>query len=274
MTTHENSDERALLTVATYNVLATAYIGHGMFPRSAPALLDPRRRLPACAAHIKRLDADVVCLQEVEDVMYAEIDRCLAPVGYRGALTKKGGGKPDGCAVFARGPRVEFVKVMRVDYDDAVPGQSRSGHIAQLSVVKHGGRLLGIANTHLKWDRPGTPSTLRFGTRQMRQLFDVRRTLAPECAGWIICGDFNVVAEDEVACLLLEAGFTYSHAGYPDAATCNANGRARMIDFMFHDASLRSTPIALPPVGDQTPLPGPDEPSDHLAVVARFQWAA
>jgi mRNA deadenylase 3'-5' endonuclease subunit Ccr4 len=259
-------------TVATYNVLATAYIRRGMFPNTEPSLLDPRHRVPACAAHIARLDADIVCLQEVEDDMYATINRTLFALGYCGALSKKGGCKPDGCAMFIRNSAAELVRIERAGYDDAMPGQSRSGHIAQLAVVKLAGRLLGIANTHLKWDKPGTASNIRYGTRQMQQLLDARGAFAPECDGWIVCGDFNVSAEDEVIVSLQNSGTRYSHADHPNAATCNANGRARMIDFLFHDARLRSTPIALPEVHADTPLPGQDEPSDHVAVVARMQW--
>ena len=136
--------------MATYNVLATAYIGQGIFPRTEPILLDPRHCIPVCAARIEDLDADVVRLQEVEDGMFAEIDCRLSPLGYDGALTKKGGSKPDGCAVFVRSPQAELFKVMRVDYDDALSGQSRSGHLAQLSVVKYAEQLLGIANTHFE----------------------------------------------------------------------------------------------------------------------------
>lgn len=261
------------LTVATYNVLATAYISSGMFPHALQELLEPRYRLPAVAAHVARLDADVICLQEVEQDMYANVEHCLSPLGYSGTLTKKGGGKPDGCTVFVRTSICTLIKVVRVDYDDALPGQSRSGHIAQLAVVKYAGRLLGIANTHLKWDRSGTPADIRHGTRQIQQLLDVRSVLAPECAGWIICGDFNVTSEDAVINCLRRDGLNFSHADFPGAATCNANRRARMIDYLFHDTSLLSSPIAPSPVCDDTPLPGPDQPSDHVALMAQFHWA-
>ena len=92
--------------------------------------------------------------------------------------------------------------------------------------------------------------------------------------GWIVCGDFNVNTDDEVISRLRHNGFNYSHAEDPDAATCNANRRARMIDFLFHDARLSPEPIALTQVRDDTPLPDPDEPSDHVAVAAKLRWSA
>ena len=69
-----------------------------------------------------------------------------------------------------------------------------------------------------------------------------------------------------------EAGFRFSHAGCRPVATCNPNRRAKMIDYLFHDGALRAEPFALPAVDDDTPLPSPDQPSDHVAVVARFEW--
>jgi hypothetical protein len=45
-----------------------------------------------------------------------------------------------------------------------------------------------------------------------------------------------------------------------------------MIDFVFYDRRLRAEPMALPVVEDHTPLPGPTQPSDHVAVLARLAW--
>ena len=70
----------------------------------------------------------------------------------------------------------------------------------------------------------------------------------------------------------LRAGFTFTHATQRFGATCNANRKAKMIDYIFHQASLRAHPVPLAAVGDTTPLPGPTEPSDHVPVVAQFEW--
>jgi mRNA deadenylase 3'-5' endonuclease subunit Ccr4 len=54
------------MKVATYNVLATAYIEPTRYPLTPPEWLDATTRLPALTAHLIRLDADILCLQEVE----------------------------------------------------------------------------------------------------------------------------------------------------------------------------------------------------------------
>lgn len=47
-------------TVATYNVLATAYIRPEWYPFSPKALLDPFHRIPALVEHLVRLRADIL----------------------------------------------------------------------------------------------------------------------------------------------------------------------------------------------------------------------
>jgi endonuclease/exonuclease/phosphatase family metal-dependent hydrolase len=261
-------------TVATYNVLATAYIKPEWYPFTPRELLDPARRLPALVEHVAQFGADVVCLQEVEGALYAALDRRLSALGYTGSLAKKGHNKPDGCATFFRSNAFEPVRVVRVEYRDADAGRPNSGHVAQILVLKEGPRSLGVANTHLKWDLAGVPRDQRFGLRQVRQLLRKRGRLGPECSGWVICGDLNVTPDSDVMDALRNAGFESSHAVYPWAATCNPNRRAKVIDYILHDGALRSEPLALPPVDDDTPLPGPGQPSDHVAVMARMDWRA
>lgn len=260
------------IKAVTYNILATAYIEPTRYPFTPPELLDSKRRIPALTEHIIRLDADLLCLQEVEEEMFALINRALSPLGYAGGLTKKGGGKPDGCAIFVRSKALEWVRLSRLEYDDAIGETPRSGHLAQILILKWGGRFLGVANTHLKWDPPSTPQDHRYGYRQLTELLRVRQELAPECEGWIICGDFNVTDENEVIQTLQRSGFHFSHATVPGIATCNSNRRAKMIDYVFHSDAIDSKALELPQVQNDTPLPGPDQPSDHIAVMATLRW--
>ncbi|MGE4094523.1 MAG: endonuclease/exonuclease/phosphatase family protein [Candidatus Binatia bacterium] len=263
-----------MITVATYNVLATAYIKQARYPSSPEVFLDAKTRLPALATHLTTLNADLLCLQEVEENTFAIINRALSPLGYVGALTMKGSGKPDGCATFVRKTALEWGHLTRLEYDDASGTQERSGHIAQLVILTWEGRLLGVANTHLKWDPPSTPQDYRSGYRQLTELLRVRQNFAPECKGWIICGDFNVTRDDDLIRTLQRSGFHYSHAHAPGVATCNSNQRAKMIDYLFHNETIASTALELPQVHNTTPLPGPDQPSDHIAVIANLQWKA
>jgi endonuclease/exonuclease/phosphatase family metal-dependent hydrolase len=259
-------------TVVSYNVLATAYIEPERYPFSPPELLDPLHRIPALVEHLVRLRADLVCLQEVEDTTFSVLMQRLSGLGFSGTLSRKGRNKPDGCATFFRKSVFKLVQDVRYAYQDAEPGQAPSGHVAQFLVLRVGERLLGVANTHLKWDPPGTPRAQQAGYRQLEQLLGALGRVTPACSGWIITGDLNAAAESDVVALLQASGFAFTHAGQPGAATCNSNGRAKLIDFIFIDRALESTPTPLPRVDDETPLPGPDQPSDHVAVRARVSF--
>ena len=87
----------------------------------------------------------------------------------------------------------------------------------------------------------------------------------------IVCGDFNAEPDSVVLALARERGLTDAYASMSDAFTCNPNARRKRIDFILHSADFTAVPSPLGLViADDTPLPGADEPSDHLAIEARL----
>jgi mRNA deadenylase 3'-5' endonuclease subunit Ccr4 len=261
-------------TAATYNVLATAYLGRGDYSAVPPELLDPERRVPALVRHVAGLDADILCLQEVEADTYDALRTVLEPLGYASRIEFKGRGKPDGCAAFFRTSLFSLESAARLEYRDDEQGSGRhSGFVALVLALRHGGRLLGVAGTHLRWDRPGTPRGRQVGHRQATELIDACRDFDPPCDGWVVCGDFNRRPDSEVVAAFRKAGFEFAHAGRPHVRSAVANGRASLIDYLFHTAGLAAGPIDPPPVSDATVLPSEEQPSDHLALLAEFEWA-
>jgi endonuclease/exonuclease/phosphatase family metal-dependent hydrolase len=260
-------------TVATYNVLAGAYVRPEWYPRTPAPLLAPEHRIPALAEHLAALDADLFCLQEVEETVMDALRRPLARQGYgTAAFLLKDLGKPDGCAFFLRDGRFASPRFSPVRYADDAEGQPPSGHVALVLAAEVEGRCLALANTHLKWDPPGTPRERQYGYRQVCRLLEARQELVPEAEGWIVCGDLNVTAQSEVVRALQEAGFSATPPVGSGGPTANPNGRAKRIDWLFHDEALTAEPLPRPVVEDDTPLPGPGEPSDHVAVASRFNW--
>jgi mRNA deadenylase 3'-5' endonuclease subunit Ccr4 len=259
-------------TALTYNVLADGYIRREWYPYTPEAWLDPRQRHPALAEHVAALDAGIVCLQEVEAPMYAAIGERLSRASYAGELALKGHGKPDGCATFWRGAEFELVSCRRLEYSDGAGARSASGHIAQLTVLRAGPHLLGIANTHLKFDPPSALRARRYALAQIAELVNACAATHPACAAWIICGDFNLTPQDPVVATLRAAGYQFAHDTHPQTPTAAPNRRPKMIDYLFHTSSLAATPIMPPAIDGQTPMPGPGHPSDHLALAARFDW--
>jgi endonuclease/exonuclease/phosphatase family metal-dependent hydrolase len=260
-------------TAATYNVLATAYINPQWYAGVPPELLDPGRRIPALVRHVESLDADLLCLQEVEADTFAALRQRLGPLGYEGRCEMKGGNRPDGCAVFFRRGLFTLRAVQRLDYHNGERGpQGDSGHVALLLCLEHEGRLLGVADTHLRWDRPGTPRTGQVGLRQIVELMETCASFSPACRGWLVCGDFNSTPDGEVVDALRQGGFEFAHAGRTHVRSCVANRRARLIDYLFHTGQLRSQPFDPPPIEDRTKLPSEEQPSDHVALMAEIGW--
>jgi mRNA deadenylase 3'-5' endonuclease subunit Ccr4 len=257
----------------TYNVLATAYINPGWYAGVSPELLDPAWRVPALVRHVEELGADLLCLQEVEKTVFAVFVERLGALGYEGRYEKKGAGRPDGCATFFRKELFSEVQSQRLQYHDRGPGRpTDSGHIALLLCLRHEGRLLGVANTHIRWDGPGTPREEQVGYRQVEELLEACARQIPPCDGWLICGDFNRTPEEEAVTAMRRAGFGFAHADRLRLRSCVANGRAQLIDFLFHNAALRSRPMESPALTDGTLLPAREQPSDHIALVADFAW--
>jgi endonuclease/exonuclease/phosphatase family metal-dependent hydrolase len=261
-------------SVASYNVLADSYVKPDRYPGVPPGLLDPRHRTVALVRHVAALAADVVCLQEVEEGAYTALADVLAPAGYAGYRLQKGAGKPDGCATFVRAAAFDVQGLREVRYADGQGSAADSGHVALLHLLAQAGRPVGVANTHLKWDRRETPADRRFGPRQIRQLLDEIQALAARCRTWVVCGDFNATADSDVVRALTAAGFVDAYRGKEGQRTAVTNDRAKRIDFLFHTPDLVARPSDLPPLDDRTLLPSPEQPSDHLAVLASFDWPA
>lgn len=259
-------------SLTTYNVLAQAYIIPTRYPRTPAPILAGAWRRPALVRHIVALDTDVLCLQEVEDETFAAVQQALQPLGYIGHFAKKGGGKPDGCATFVRQNTLTWGMVHQLMYSDGAGTERDSGHLALVVVCAYQGRPLGLVNTHLRWDPPGTPPEHQRSYRQIRQLLQERGRLAPDCEAWIICGDLNVTPESHVVAVLRAEGFDYTHRTLAGTYTCNANARATMLDYVFYTEAFRVQPVAVPVIDDQTPLPSYDQPSDHLALTVHFNW--
>jgi mRNA deadenylase 3'-5' endonuclease subunit Ccr4 len=236
-------------------------------------VLDPLWRMPAVVYQVASIGADVLCLQEVEVGTFAALKHRLKSLGYGAQHARKRGGKPDGCAIFYREAAFELVATRVIEYADGVEGQANSGHIALIVSLRAGTRVVGVANTHLNWDPPGTPTAAKLGYRQALQLLNECQNLAPSPHGWLICGDLNATPDSDIVALLESAGFRYSHAGLAHAYTCKVNAEAKMIDYLFYSPVLRSEPQSILQISDRTVLPSSDQPSDHLPIAARFLWS-
>jgi mRNA deadenylase 3'-5' endonuclease subunit Ccr4 len=267
-------------SIASYNILADSYVRPNWYLNIDPEILRWDRRKFALAERVARLDADIVCLQEVEADAYGLIERSLAAKGYSGVYAKKGSGKPDGCAMFFRQAGLRFAGADTLYYHDGRPDVPDSGHLALIVSFESQGSVIRVANTHLKWGQDNKPPEEHVGYKQIRELIDERfkadQTAYASKATWILCGDLNAQSGDPVVKELLGNGFVDAYAGR-EQATCNPSGGAKRIDYIFYTSgralNLIAEPARLMEIDDLTTLPSADEPSDHLAIMATFRKA-
>jgi len=170
-------------TALTCNVLADGYIRRDWYPLTPDLWLDPARRHPALAEHLAAQGADLLCLQEVETPLYALIAERLARAGYAGEHVLKGAGKPDGCATFWRRDVFERQNGTRLEFADANAARGASGHIALITTLRQGERLLGVANTHIKWDAPKLAPEKSYAPAQITEVLAACVTSDPACNG-------------------------------------------------------------------------------------------
>jgi mRNA deadenylase 3'-5' endonuclease subunit Ccr4 len=258
-------------SVATYNVLASCYVQRARYPRASALILDPAWRVPALAQHITTFNADIVCLQEVEPETLGALRSRLASSGARYA--RKGGGSPEGCATFYRQTLLQLVDEVVIQFTDGDAAQPATGNIALVDIFQAGARRLGIVNTHLTWDEPGTPRDRQRSLRQTKQLLCEYERLSAAADAWIIAGDLNASPDSEILALIAAMGFAPAHRQQPPASTCCFAGKAAQIDYLLHSSELLSTPCDTYPIDHQTVLPSAEQPSDHVAVRARFEFA-
>jgi CCR4-NOT transcription complex subunit 6 len=260
-------------SVASYNLLASAYIQRAWYRRSPALVLDPAWRVPALVDHVSKLGADIFCLQEVEPETFVALRTTLLERGYGAHYERKLAGRPEGLALFYRRKLCELRDMRMLAYADGDGDTaSDSGYIALFGLFRMANRILGLVNTHLMWDAPNSVRRVPIGLRQAQQLLAELQTRAAEAQDWIVSGDFNATPESEIVSRLRQAGFHYAHEGLTGSATCNVNADARMIDYLFFSAGLSAEPRRPVSIDERTVLPSAEQPSDHIALMAQFDW--
>ena len=249
------------ISVATYNVLADAYIKPEYSPRVAPEDFLPENRHPRLDARVEAFGTDVICAQEVDYATFKRLDDRLRQRGYRGRWAHRGGGKPDGCATFVRAPWT-LKASMVLDYDDGP--RKPSNRVALIAIVARGPHLCAVGNTHFEWQPPDAPEDGQHGLYQARQLLTHLRGQGSA----IVCGDFNAAHGSLLLKSFEACGFSDAHD--PSAATFIADGRPVKIDFLMHSSDLIAADAPPPPLAAGAALPSPTEPSDHLPLSAEF----
>lgn len=236
--------------VFSWNLLAPAYCSGSFFKDVDPEALRWTRRARQIENVLEHMDADVLCLQEIE------IDRPLAQLGLskyasvhaRRPPRSSGLPRRDGCLTAWRPDNFELVRHQVISFDDhlqKLPGWEpyQSGNVALIVELQPLGSPPGwtvvIANTHLAFG--DDKDELR--RLQVSILLDAINDFRNEYV--VLCGDLNSTPGSLVHSLLTEHFYFSVHhdmelfAGEDacvtaSSATANSgHGYAEIIDYCW-----------------------------------------
>ncbi|XP_068454923.1 protein angel homolog 2 isoform X2 [Clinocottus analis] len=188
-------------SVMSYNILSQELLQDNvyLYRHCHPGVLAWSHRLPNLLAEIQQHDADILCLQEVQEDHYEDqIKPALQALGYQCEFKKRTGSKPDGCAVVFKTSRLSLLSSNPVEYfrpGDALLDRDNVALVLLLRPVAAAGSdpsaFICVANTHLLYNP-------RRGDIKLAQLAILlaeigRLSRPPDGAAnpVVLCGDFN-----------------------------------------------------------------------------------
>lgn len=294
--TAASSRMAANVRVVTYNVLASVYAKSAWFPWTERALMKAKMRLQRSREYIESLNADLLCLQELDnyDDDGATSWKCwLESRGYDSRHVRRTNTKKDGsCVAWRRDAwscedhrAVSFNDIAREMYptsndesEENVSARERylRDCVANLTILRRtadGAEAL-VASTHIFWDPNFADVKLAQAKRLVREVQtfrDERRRVSSREVHVIIGGDFNSEPTSDVYRELNSAFASASSGDEPPHTNVTPDFTA-CIDYVF--LSSRDSGIEVVRVREQPSreelgagLPNENHPSDHLPVV-------
>nr|XP_033793779.1 protein angel homolog 2 [Geotrypetes seraphini] len=213
---HLMHNEQFDFSVMSYNILSQDLLEDNshLYNHCRKPVLIWRYRFPNILRELKELDADILCLQEVQEDHYrTQIRPSLESLGYQCEYKMRTGRKPDGCAICFKLCKFTLLSSNPVEfYRQDIPLLDRD-NIGLVLLLQP--RLKGIspticvANTHLLYNP-------RRGDIKLTQL----AILLAEIAGValqkdgsfcpiVLCGDFNSVPGSPLHSFIREGKLNY-----------------------------------------------------------------
>uniref|UniRef100_A0A914LMW2 Endonuclease/exonuclease/phosphatase domain-containing protein n=1 Tax=Meloidogyne incognita TaxID=6306 RepID=A0A914LMW2_MELIC len=220
---------RIPLSVVSFNVLCQHYANtmshlyqHLRGAKSAHKLWNSRKQ--KLELEFDRIDADIFCLQEVQDVHYEEFYLpYFTSRGFQGLFTRKTGGlqTPDGCAIFWRQSKITLLYINQVSFNLFIPPTMNSPNIGQVAIFGlndclYNSSAFCISNTHIFFQMKKGAIKLaqiayllghmkkaetEFVASMKMQKDPIRKY---NFVGHILCGDFNIEPTSPLHHFLME----------------------------------------------------------------------
>uniref|UniRef100_A0A8C8SBF3 Angel homolog 2 n=1 Tax=Pelusios castaneus TaxID=367368 RepID=A0A8C8SBF3_9SAUR len=204
-------------TVMSYNILSQNLLEDNshLYKHCRWPVLIWGYRFPNILQEIKQLDADVLCLQEVQEDHYGmDIKPSLETLGYHCEYKMRTGRKPDGCAICFKISKFNLISSKPVEFfrhDIPLLDRDNVGLVLLLKPRFHckATAAVCIANTHLLYN----PRRGDIKLTQLAMLLAEIASIAHQKDGSfcpiIICGDFNSVPGSPLYSFIKEGKLNY-----------------------------------------------------------------
>lgn len=233
------------LRIATWNVLAQAYLGYGDYSHVESNLLNVETRYRRIVEVIAAMDADIIGLQEVDQELSLVLEKFDA---YEMSWFKKLGNKPDGCALLVRAGLGKSMVVNHIYHDN-------TSHVWQKMKIGD----VTFYNTHMKWSA-ATEALRHTGAWQLAEiLHDL-----DEEARAVLLADCNDRPGGPLRKQLDYAKFVNVHGDKP---TARVDSKLVALDLLAV-RGVNAEPIDIGMKPDD--IPSLQCPSDHVPLVAHI----
>ncbi|XP_064382711.1 protein angel homolog 2-like isoform X3 [Halichondria panicea] len=221
-----NACHSLTLSVLCYNILAQDLIKRNMclYSQRLPHHLDWMFRRRNLVIELDQQNADIVCLQEVQEEAYKSFFLPhLITRGFAGLYKRRTGSHTDGCALFYKQDKLTLIEHRKLEYRKSfkVLNRDNVGIIAKFSTTGCTGveGMFCVATTHLLFNpKAGEVKLAQLGyllaeLHRMATIPD-RDCLLPV----ILCGDFNSLPNSHLVNFITSAKLDYSEISAAEVA--------------------------------------------------------
>lgn len=229
-----NYEERELIKVASYNILAARCCNSKNYPFLPTNTLKPEWRFESIVNEIVSYNVDILCLQEVENMIYKSFfsvtleekcfyDSFFFPKSRIKAVSGSEKDNVDGCVIFWKRnlfklidqKNIEFVKLIAEHpdfskHEDILIRNIDKDNVASVILLqKINNDQIIVVNAHLHWNHDYSDIKLFQSVILLEEIMKFRKKYPK--AGVLICGDFNSLKESDVINFIKDGQVRFSY---------------------------------------------------------------
>ncbi|XP_007481430.2 protein angel homolog 2 isoform X2 [Monodelphis domestica] len=213
---YKDEKEKFEFSVMSYNILSQDLLEDNsyLYRHCRKSVLIWGFRFPNILREIKHMDADILCLQEVQEDHYRkEIKPNLESLGYHCEYKMRTGRKPDGCAICFKCSKFTLLSANPVEFyrrDIPLLDRDNVGLVLLLQPKFHcTASPICVANTHLLYNPRRGDIKLTQLAMLLAEISSVAHQKDGTVCPIIICGDFNSVPGSPLYSFIKEGKLNY-----------------------------------------------------------------